>query len=222
MGFLSKLGKGLHGLGSLSAFVPGIGTLTGAGLGGLGAAFQGKGVGGILGGAATAGLGGLAGGALGGRGIGGALGGLGNFAKNNPLLLGAGLSAVTGARRQGKADSLQEDALRHARARQAEQDKFRQGVVGQLSNISFQAPDLSGVFADPSNPFSRPLARPETSSVATSPAPSTGRLGDQAFGAGGDGRTKKLLAQGRLDPRAFSQMRQQNRVPLRDDEEGLF
>lgn len=169
------MGKGLKGVSKAAGIIPGIGTLAGAGLGGLGELME-KGsktnLGGFLRSSAAGGLSGAAGGLLGklglggGDGIGGFLkkagssllggdgGGLGSLAK----LLGIGLggAATYGQYKQSKSDSkmarqlAQESLDNYRMARQQAQERW---AAGSPLRDAFRF----GAFqmADPTNPFSR-------------------------------------------------------------------
>lgn len=236
MGFFDKLG------GLITNPIRGVGRLVRGDIGGaLGDILPTAGL--ALGGAGLLGAGPLAGALGGGGGIGGVLGkagGLkgvlgqaGGFLKDNPELIGAGLAAVQGARQQGKVDDRVEQALRLALDRRAQEDAARQNVMGRLEGIQFNRPDLNDVFADPSNPFSRPLSRPETSSTGSAPRDQParrsairtggiGRLGPAAFGGGGEAGARSALTRGRLDPRAFNEMLLLQAGVRRPDEEFQF
>lgn len=92
---------------------------------------------------------------------GGVLGDVWGWIKKNPEMILAGLSAIQGARRQGKADDLREEAIAFAREQDARREPFRAAVGSQLFGEDgalkpmAAAPDFSDVFADAGNPFAR-------------------------------------------------------------------
>lgn len=164
---LKGIGKGLLKVAPIAAsFIPGVGPLAAAGIGAAAGAI-GKGkpkLSNILGGAAAGAGGALAKGAMGAGavggaaksgGLGGALRSVGGFLKNNPELVMSGMGAIQGARQQGKADKLNQQALDLANRHYAETAPLRAGAMDRLTNT--QRPDLSGIYAGSSNPFARPL-----------------------------------------------------------------
>ena len=66
---------------------------------------------------------------------------------------GALLNAFNSSRESGRANALEQEAIDRARARDAELAPTREAFIkGSLTPIA-EAPDLSAVFSDPSNPF---------------------------------------------------------------------
>lgn len=154
--FGKLLGKGLKGASQLAGLVPGVGTVVGAGMGGLGELFE-KGsktnLGGFMG---SAGKGAIGGALSGLGGIGGMGGGSGNilqqalgFAKGNPELVLGGLDAVLGARKGAESDKYRQQAIKQMQG----QDKTRADLLSRALGMQSSNPDLSAMFADPSNPF---------------------------------------------------------------------
>jgi len=172
--FLGGLVKGIGKVAQVAApivgMVPGVGAPLAAGIGVAGGLLSGGGLkgalkgaaGGALGGlsgklfGAVSGLGGAAGGAAGGGGggLGGLIKGVGGFlGKNAPTILG-GIGAIQNARDRTRQQDIinrqlgQNDAAL-ARRRMLE-ERVIQGIGQQPDR-----PDLSSIFADPSNPFAR-------------------------------------------------------------------
>ncbi len=84
-----------------------------------------------------------------------------DWIKDNPELILAGLGAINGARRQGKADDMREDAIAYAREQDAQRKPFRDAAQRRLIGpdgdaiMPDAAPDFSAVFSDRGNPYSR-------------------------------------------------------------------
>lgn len=64
---------------------------------------------------------------------------------------------IMGSRAQSKADKANRRALELGERRYAESEPFRNMALQSLQSLPTQGPDLTGAFADPSNPFSRPV-----------------------------------------------------------------
>ena len=175
-GSLGKwLGKGLKGVSKVAGFIPGVGTIAGAAMGGLGELME-KGsktnFGNFLKSTAGGAMGGFMGGAVKGAGFLGtaknliAGGGLGK------ILGGAGLAAGAGAVAKG-AKSMKKD---QKKAR--ELAGMSEGLYGQMAqgatdryaeNDAMRQAFRHGVMngADPSNPFARKGAFDQFQSLAT-------------------------------------------------------
>lgn len=67
---------------------------------------------------------------------------------------GAILNAINSSRQSGQADQLQQEALDLARADFNSRGPAREAFLNGVLQPMPEAPDLSAVFADPSNPFS--------------------------------------------------------------------
>lgn len=91
------------------------------------------------------------------------------------LELGAGvLGAIKGAKSGAKADKLNSRALQLADDRYAAGAPFRSKLAETAFNIPTQREDLSSIFADPGNPWSRTAPRPvapQPMNTATPQAP---------------------------------------------------
>ncbi len=142
MSFLSGLGKVLGGVGKVASFIPGVGTIGGAVLGGLGGLAEGKGLGGALSGAAAGAIPGGGGGLL--KTIGGGL------LKAAPAIMG-GISMVQGAKKQGQADKMAADALRLKQQQYQDFAPIRALGIQGLQNT--QRPDLTSIYQNKQNPF---------------------------------------------------------------------
>ena len=119
----------------------------------------------------------------------------------------AAFSALSSARQQGQSNDLEREALNLARQQYADRQPLRQAFTqGALSPIA-DAPDLSAVFADPSNPFYTGGALPQVGSQldfsnipggpagpppppGTLPTPSGSYFGQDFGGMGGDPTTR--------------------------------
>lgn len=155
-GSLGKfLGKGLKGVSKVAGIIPGVGSLAGGAMGGLGELLE-KGSKTNLKGLLGSSAGGVLGGLLGGIG-GGAAGGGGTLGKLGSLLgLGLGGAQVYGDYKQSKKDS------KYARALADEAlENYRQARTMAQDNWAAKSPLRAafnfGAFqmADPTNPFSR-------------------------------------------------------------------
>ena len=120
--------------------------------GGAGAGAAGTGTQSMPGVMGAAGGGGGGGGLLGGGGILGTGIDGGDIAKYGPLVLG-GLGAYGAYQDQKKANELRERAMRLAENDWGSRDPLRQRVLGMAAQPEPQREDLSGLFADPGNPF---------------------------------------------------------------------
>lgn len=130
----ATLGAGVKGyaMGQMAGGIPGIGSLGGGG------------------GAAASQAAGAAGGA---GGIGGTLKSIGSWAANNPDLILSGVGMVQGAQQQGKANKMNERALALAEQPWKETAGLRSIALDRLQNP--ERVDLSQIYANNSNPFSR-------------------------------------------------------------------
>lgn len=99
--------------------------------------------------------------------VGGALPGIGTA-----ISIGSGLvSAISGAKKGAKADKLQEQRVAQAQQRFNAGAPFRARLAELAKRPTAQRQDLSGMIADPGNPYSRAQApRPPLASMAA-PAP---------------------------------------------------
>lgn len=147
------LGNGL-GSGGTGAFGS-----TPAGVAGTGPAGTGWGGSATMGGNAPAALGAGAQAAASAGGIGGALGTAGNLlTKYGPLVLG-GIGAVGAGKLGSQAEDLRNQAARVAMQDYQQRAPLREAAVTGLTGPRPQREDLSGLYADPSNPYRRPVAR---------------------------------------------------------------
>ncbi len=141
-----------------NALLPGVGGALGGALAGSignGKPKLGSIAKGAVGGALSGGVGAGALKTVGAGGVKGLLGQAGGFLKDNPDLILGGLSAIQGAKAQGKADKLGAQALAHETGRYNELAPLR--TMGREGMMSKARPDLSGIYGGSSNPFSRPL-----------------------------------------------------------------
>jgi hypothetical protein len=138
--------------------------------------------------------------------IGTGLNAVGGFLDKNPGLPFAGASAISNANRQASADRIRDEGLdivRQDRARRmGTQDELMQGIRG----IQFQRPDVSHIFADPSNPFARSGALPPGGAAEnlTAQQVATLRSGETApnflTGTAGGDAIKRLLERQQITP----------------------
>lgn len=102
-------------------------------------------------------------------GIPGAVGGAIDYAKDNPDMILAGGSIISGAMDAAKASDLRDKALRSAEGSYNERAPMRAMGMAGLGNT--QRPNLSATFADPGNPYARPAgSTPGTSPVQNRPS----------------------------------------------------
>lgn len=171
---MSWLSGGLHAIGGLAekaapfvGMIPGVGTIAGGAIGGLGALAHGDGLSGALKygaeGAAGGFGGGLLKGATGGGGVMSTLGGLGksalNYAVHNPTTLLAGAQALNAAQLGKKSNKFADSANNMANQSYAERAGLRSaGIEGMLHP---QVPDTSNLSnIRSSNPYAGiPMAR---------------------------------------------------------------
>lgn len=147
MSFLGGLGKVLGGVGKVASFIPGVGNIAGAALGGLGALASGEGIKGALASAAMNAIPG--GGAV--KGAGGLLKTIGGAAlKAAPGILGS-ISAAQGAKQQGQANKLNQQALALRQQQYADFAPIRALGIQGLQNT--QRPDLTAIYQNKQNPF---------------------------------------------------------------------
>ncbi len=152
------LGRGALVAGTAGAAVPGLAALPGvAQIASLGSKVPGlskiASIGGSIGGAGGAGS------TLGQAPSQGFLGNLGNLIRNNPQTAIDVVSGIYGAadasRRRGFADRLGRQGLAREQARDAELAPLREMAIRGLTGPRPEQPDLSSIYADPGNPFSR-------------------------------------------------------------------
>lgn len=171
---MSWLSSGLHAVGGLAekaapfvGMIPGIGTLAGGAIGGLGALAHGDGLGGALKYGAMGAAGGIGGGLLkgattgaeGGGGIMSTLAGLGkgalNYAVHNPTTLLAGAQTLNAANLGKKSNQYAENANKMANQSYAERAGLRSaGIEGLLHPATPDTTALAGIRS--SNPYARP------------------------------------------------------------------
>lgn len=170
---MSWLSSGLHAVGGLAekaapfvGMIPGIGTLAGGAIGGLGALAHGDGLGGALKYGAEGAAGGLGGGLLKGAtagaeggGLMSTLAGLGkgalNYAVHNPTTLLAGAQTLNAANLGKKSNQYAENANNMANQSYAERAGLRSaGIEGLLHPQTPDTTALAGIRA--SNPYARP------------------------------------------------------------------
>lgn len=171
---MSWLSSGLHAVGGLAekaapfvGMIPGIGTLAGGAIGGLGALAHGDGIGGALKYGAEGAAGGIGGGLLkgatagaeGGGGIMSTLAGLGkgalNYAVHNPTTLLAGAQTLNAANLGKKSNQYAQNASNLANQSYAERAGLRSaGIEGLLHPTAPDTTALAGIRS--SNPYARP------------------------------------------------------------------
>jgi len=83
-----------------------------------------------------------------------------------PIIAGGAAlyNAIQGGRQQGQANDLEQEALDLARRDYNSREPLRRGFLTNATKPIAAAPDLSGVFADPSNPFYTGGALPQVGS----------------------------------------------------------
>lgn len=126
----------------------------GAAMGGIGGygidKLQSGGIGGLT--SSIGGLAGHAGSAANPGGLGGVASGLMKFAKENPQLLLAGAGMLNSAHQQSGADNQRNASLDLLRQDMQNRQPLFQMMMQRMASQP-KAPDVSGVFRDPSNPF---------------------------------------------------------------------
>lgn len=97
----------------------------------------------------------LAGGSAGTAGSSGVLGGILNFAKQNPELVLGSAGLVNSAMTNSGAQAQQNQALALAKQQSDQRAPLYAALLAKLGQAPASTPDLSGIFHDPGNPFSR-------------------------------------------------------------------
>lgn len=88
----------------------------------------------------------------------------------------AGIGALRGAGRAGKASRLNQQALDLAKRRYQELGPFRSQLASLAQRpLMTEREDLSALFADPGNPYARAIPRSPTTPVAMPPPIQPGR-----------------------------------------------
>lgn len=87
------------------------------------------------------------------------LGGAAGFALGGPMGAGLGASLGSSIDSQASADKLNKQAQGYAQQRYAAGAPFRSKLAEVALNLPSERPDLSGIFADPGNPYARPVSR---------------------------------------------------------------
>jgi hypothetical protein len=113
------------------------------------------------------------------------------------LSIGSGLlGAISGGKAQSKANKLTKQQLDLALKRYAEGAPFRSKLAGLANNLPHQREDLSSLFADPGNPYSRAIPRPslaaQVPTTATPIAP-VGPPRNPLAGPGSDIRSRLAM-----------------------------
>jgi hypothetical protein len=152
-GLVKGIGKVAKKAAPFAGLIPGVGTLAAAGLGGAGGLLAGEGLKGALTGAAGGALGGLGGKLIGGAGgLGGVVRGIGGFAKSNPGLILGGLGAIQSARDRTRQQDLIDRTMGDQQADLARRRALEDRIVTGIGSRGAR-PNLSRVYADPSNVF---------------------------------------------------------------------
>lgn len=98
-------------------------------------------------------------------------GGVGGFLLGGPAGAAAGYGLANSIGKEAKANKLNQQVAQYANDRFAAGAPYRSKLAEVALNLPTQRPDLSGIYADPGNPYARPVSRLTAAAFRPAPAP---------------------------------------------------